>query len=132
MVALSIGLGVCMAVSAQRAWGQAPPPPITGVEASAIPATYTGPCPHQIRFVAKIGVGVYPMSFNYQWIRSDGAKGPIQEGKVPKATTKTMEFVDYWRLGAAGQQMTISESLRVRSGNTDITSNAAQAQITCR
>ncbi len=115
---------------AQMVWAQGAP--ITAVTAAAYPQSYTGPCPAKITFTGKIYVDRYPMTFNYQWQRSDGAKGPLRMMRVPNASTRVLTVIEHWQLGAPGQQKQVWEQLRVRSGNTDITSAPATATINCR
>jgi len=115
---------------AQMVWAQGAP--ITAVTVAAYPQSYTGPCPAKITFTGKIYVDRYPMTFNYQWQRSDGAKGPLRMMRVPNASTRVLTVIEHWQLGAPGQQKQVWEQLRVRSGNTDITSAPATATINCR
>jgi hypothetical protein len=72
------------------------------------------------------------MTLNYQWQRSDGAKGPLRVMRVPNASTRVLTIIEHWQLGAPGKQMQVWEQLRVRSGKTDITSAPATATINCR
>ena len=124
---LLVGLCVIAAFTAHVA-GQG----IGDVRVTASPQHYTGPCPGHIRFTARIVVEHYPMALNYQWERSDGAKGPVKVVKVPSAATKTITTVDTWQVGTRCERGEVWEKLRVRSGNADITSDQATATVTCR
>ena len=106
--------------------------PISEVTASAHPQHYKGPCPAKITFTGRIHVNRYPMTLNCQWERSDGATGPVKVLRVPSAQTRVMTVTDTWQLGAPGQSKEIWEKLRVRTGNTDMSSAPAAATIDCR
>ena len=102
------------------------------VSVTATPQSFTGRCPAHLKFTARIAVDRYPMTLNYQWERSDGAKGPVKVVKVPNANTHSVTTVDSWQIGAKGDHLDVWEKIRVRSGNTDITSDAATVTVTCR
>jgi len=114
--------------STQPGYGQS----ISGVEVVSNMSHYSGGCPAHIRFTGKIFVNAYPMTLNYQWERSDGVKGPVKIVHVPSRSTRSITAVDTWQLGAPGKRMQVSAKLRVRSGNTDLTSNSAQVTVACR
>ena len=98
------------------------------VTVAATPHSFSGRCPAHVRFTAKIEVDKYPMILNVQWERSDGAKGPVKIIKVPSAGTKSVTAVDSWQIGTSGD---VWEKIRVRSGNTDITSDSPTVTIKC-
>lgn len=129
-LSLMVLAALLVSLPAQMVWAQGAP--ITAVTAAAHPQSYTGPCPAKITFTGKIYVDRYPMTLNYQWQRSDGAKGPLRGMRVPNPSTRVLTVIEHWQLGAPGQQMQVWEQLRVRSGNTDITSAPATATINCR
>lgn len=101
------------------------------VTATASPENYSGHCPRKIKFTGRVEITSSPMSFNYHWERSDGAKSPVKVVRVPKGNTRTVTVVDYWMLGRKGHTE-IWEKLVVNSGNTHIMSNPASAQLNCR
>ena len=105
---------------------------VSGVNVMASVQTYSGKCPAKIKFTGTIEVTKYPMTFNYQWERSDGAKGPKKVVRVPSAKTKTVTVVDYWQVGAKGEAITVSAKLRVRTGNLDLTSAPAEVTVNCK
>lgn len=105
---------------------------VTEVTVVANPQAYKGPCPGKLKFTGTMYVSRYPMTLNYQWERSDGAKGPVRVVHIPNAKTRSITVVDYWQVGASGQHLQVWERLRVRTGNTDITSSPATVTISCR
>jgi len=102
------------------------------VTVTAKPESFAGQCPVTIKFTGTIQVLSYPMSFNYQWERSDGAKGQVRVVHVPNAKTKTVTVVDYWKVGSKGQHLEVWEKLRVNCGNTHIVAGPASSSINCR
>jgi hypothetical protein len=48
--------------------------PISRVTVGVNYSRYNGSCPANLRFTANIYVDRVPMSYNYEWERSDGAK----------------------------------------------------------
>jgi hypothetical protein len=102
---------------------------IAGVTVRATPQSYSGPCPARIRFIGVIQVDKSPMLLNCQWERSDGVKSPVKQIHVAKGT-KTVTISDSWQLSTHGRQQ-VSETLRVRSGNADVSSSAT-ATVNCR
>ena len=101
---------------------------VTEVKAIAKPKQYHGPCPTTIEFVATIFVSHHPARVDYQWERSDGAKGPrqtITNRSAGEGVSTTWEIsrrihgeFDGW------------EKLHVLAP-TGISSNEAQFQIKC-
>lgn len=103
--------------------------PIVSVKVGANYSHYRGPCPAQLRFTANIYVDRYPMTYNYQWERSDGAKTRVQVVHVRNAAERHLIIHEDWTLGAQGE---VWESLRVRTGNTDVSSEPARVIVECR
>jgi hypothetical protein len=106
--------------------------PIGNVSVTADPESFAGRCPVTIKFTGTIEVLAYPMTFNYHWERSDGAKGPVHVVRVPSPRTRTITVVDTWRLGSQGQNLNVWQKLHVNCGNTHIVSEPASASISCR
>lgn len=102
---------------------------IGGVTVKASPESYNGPCPARIRFTGVIEVQRYPMSLNYHWERSDGAKGPVKVFHVNKGT-RTITTVEMWQLSTPGRQQ-VSATLHVNSGNEHL-SSSARVHVNCR
>jgi hypothetical protein len=129
LVKLSFAVAACAIISCSAlVAGQG----IAQVRVVAGPRHYHGPCPGQIRFSAKIVVDRYPMTLNYQWERSDGARGPVRVVRIPSAATRSITAVDMWRTGTRGERAELWEKIRVRSGNADITSDPAVVTLACR
>jgi len=114
-----------LCLSVRRAEGQGP---ISSVRVGANYSHYRGPCPARLRFTGNIYVDQYPMSFNYQWERSDGAKGQLHVVRVNNPEEQHIVVREDWTLSTHGE---VWESLRVRSGNTDVTSEAARVVVEC-
>lgn len=104
---------------------------IVSVSVTAVPQSYVGPAPAKIKFVATVTVESMPMTFNYQWERSDGSMGKKQVVKVTPATGKTLTFEVTWQLGAPGKQYKVWEKIHVACGNQKVTSAPAAVAITC-
>jgi len=102
---------------------------IGGVTVKASPDTYNGPCPAKIRFTGVIEVLHRPMTLNYHWERSDGAKGPVKVFHVT-GNTRTITTVEMWQLNTPGREQ-ITATLHVNSGN-DHLSSSATVRATCR
>jgi len=70
------------------------------VKVNATPEKCSAFCPKKIDFNATIAVEK-PMKISYRWIRSDGAKGPIQKIYFRRPGFKTVNTS--WTLGAGGK-----------------------------
>lgn len=97
---------------------------------------YYGSCPVTVVFTGVINFTMpHPRGgfvFNYQWTRSDGAKGPITVIQ-PGPRQRQMFLRDPWTLGGRGQRYNnLSETLHVNSGNTHIVQTSRAVSITCR
>jgi len=105
---------------------------IGNVTVTASPQNYNGPCPGgQIKFRGVIEVNNSPMTLNYQWIRGDGTRSPAQAKVYHVAKgTKTVTVVDNLNVHA-GAKAQLSDTLRVRSGNADVTASAT-ATLKCK
>jgi hypothetical protein len=106
--------------------------PISSVQVGVNMSHYRGPCPAHLRFTGNIYVARFPMSYNYQWERSDGAKTPLHVVRVNSAADRHLMIVEEWNLGAPGRASEVWERLRVRSGNTDVTSDTKTVVVECR
>lgn len=101
---------------------------VTRVGIVAKPAAYEGPCPATVQFIATIHVSHYPTFAEYQWERSDGAKGPRQRVEIRSAGRGV---TDTWRLGAGRRRWAVWERLHVLAP-TGIYSPAARVTLNCR
>jgi hypothetical protein len=93
---------------------------------------YRGPCPAHLRFTGNIYVDRYPMTYNYQWERSDGARSEKHVVRVTSPAERHITIFEEWNLGAPGRSNEVWERLRVRTGNTDVTSEGANVVVECR
>jgi hypothetical protein len=100
------------------------------VSVDAHPSSYTGRAPAHLRFVAHIELAG-ARTFNYQWERSDGAKGPVKVVQV-NPNQRAMTAVDTWQLGAPGQKMEVWEKIHVNCGNQHLTSEPVTVSISYR
>ena len=83
---------------------------VTKVAVVAKPKVYHGPCPAEIQFVGTIFVSKHPVTVEYQWERSDGAKGERQKVVIRSAG---QGVYDSWRLSASKSHMKVREKLHV-------------------
>jgi len=70
-------------------------------------------------------------SFNYYWVRSDGAKGPVNVVR-PSPSQNMLVVKEPWTLGAAGQHYDLSVKLFVNSGNTHLEQTSQVVSVTCK
>jgi hypothetical protein len=101
---------------------------VTKVVTVVNPKTFTGQCPAELRFTGTIFVSRHPVTVEYEWLRSDGAKGPRQRVTINSAGQGVS---DTWQLGAHGQHLRVWEKLHVLAP-TGITSAPATATVNCR
>jgi hypothetical protein len=101
---------------------------VTRVGIVAQPRAWDGPCPADIQFIATIHVSHFPTWVEYQWERSDGAKGPRRRVEIRSAGRGVS---DVWRLGGKRQRLRIWERLHVLAP-TGIDSPEARVTINCR
>lgn len=101
---------------------------VTGAALSADPASYNGPCPGVIKFNGKIAANGQG-EVKYQFIRSDGAIGPVQTlvfsgpGAKPVSTT--------WTLGGTSLPEFVGwEAIKILSPNP-MESNHADFKLLC-
>jgi hypothetical protein len=125
-------LAIVFFLTATESLSARPAQGIGSIGVTATPHAFRGPCPAHLRFSARIEVDHFPMTLNYQWERSDGAKGPVRVVRVPSARTKTVTVVDTWQMGRKGDRLDVWEKVRVRSGNADTTSREATVTVDCR
>ncbi|MBZ5627357.1 MAG: hypothetical protein LAO06_00660 [Acidobacteriia bacterium] len=106
--------------------------PIKSVKVGVNYSRYRGPCPAHLRFTGNIYVDRVPMTYNYQWERSDGAKGKKHVVHVSNSGERHLTIHEEWSLGTPGRTREVWQSLRVRSGNTDVTSEPARVVVECK
>jgi hypothetical protein len=119
--------GISLAARAERN-------PFGAIGIGANRSSYVGACPVNIVYTANINLN-YPhpagLEFNYYWVRSDGAKGPVTVVR-PSPGQRMVIVREPWRLGAAGQHYDISETLFVNSGNTHLQQASQVVSVTCK
>ncbi len=71
---------------------------VTSLTADVNTPLYTGSCPHVLVFSATITTNA-PGTVSYQWERSDGVLGPIEERTFSAAATETV--TSDWELAGA-------------------------------
>lgn len=101
---------------------------VTKVVAIAKPKMYDGPAPATLEFVGTIFVSRHPVTVEYQWERSDGAKG---ERRKITIRSEGQGVKDSWQLGAPGEHLRVWEKLHVLVP-TGIASAAAVVTVNCR
>jgi hypothetical protein len=104
-------------------------PVVTRVVAIVRPVSYSGKCPATLHWSATLTVRNPPATVQYEWLRSDSAKGPTKE-IVVRGTSATVGG-ESWQLGADKDRIHVWERLHVISPNT-VNSRAAGVNVTCR
>ena len=99
------------------------------VSVRAVPENWGGRCPHTFKFNGVVQVNG-PGTFNYHWIRSDGAKSPVQIVTVRKGQ-RVVHVHDTWSIGAKGMKIDISQTLYVNSGSQHLNAHSNTIPINC-
>ena len=99
------------------------------VSVRAVPENWGGKCPHTFKFSGSVQVNG-PGSFNYHWVRSDGAKSAVQNMMVKKGQ-KVAHVNDTWTLGSKGMKADIFQTLYVNSGNQHLKAQSNTIPIKC-
>jgi len=95
---------------------------------------YVGACPVEVIFTGNINLNhPHPkgLAFNYYWVRSDGAKGPVNVVR-PTPAQNMIIVKEPWTLGRPGQHYDVSVKLFVNSGNTHLEQDSQAVSLTCR
>ena len=95
---------------------------------------YAGACPVEVVFTGNINLNSpHPkgFSFNYYWVRSDGAKGPVNVVR-PSPSQNMLIVKEPWTVGAAGHHYDLSVKLFVNSGNTHLEQTSQVVSVTCK
>ncbi len=104
-------------------------PVVTSVSAGVDLPSYQGPCPGKLTFAGTIITAVVPKTpVTYQWVRSDGVKGPK---RTLTMTTTAAVVTDVWKVGTSGEMMRVWQELRILTP-TVVKSNQASAAVLCR
>jgi len=126
-------LFVVAAFSVPRA-ARAEENPFGEIRIGANRSRYVGGCPVDIVYTANINLNSPQpagLVFNYQWVRSDGAKGPVTVVH-PNPNQRMVIVREPWHLGAAGQHYDVSVTLFVNSGNTHLQQASQVVSVTCK
>ncbi len=102
---------------------------VTAVRVVVDQVSYQGPCPAKLLFTATITAATPRTSpISYQWVHSDGVKGPKRTLRMVGATATV---TDHWKLGASGQMVRGWNELHILSPNR-LVSNQAMTSVLCR
>ena len=94
----------------------------------ANPKVWNGKAPAHLKFTGTIFVNNPPVEVEYTWIRSDGAKSPVEKVTIASAG---QGFTDTWDVGGAGEHLRVWERLEVISPNK-ASSNPAFVTVNCK
>jgi hypothetical protein len=76
----------------------------------------------ELSFVAVLNLNVFPITFNYRWERSDGARAEQRVIKVNASSNGTYKLVEKWKVGDGVDVNGLWERVSVNSGNTHLVS----------
>lgn len=76
----------------------------------------------EITFVAVVNLNVIPISFNFHWERSDGARTAVRVISVRNTGEQNYRLVEKWTVGQNVQIDQLWEKVFVNSGNTHLAS----------
>jgi hypothetical protein len=76
----------------------------------------------EITFVAVVNLDVIPISFNFHWERSDGARTAVRVISVRNTNEQTYRLVEKWTVGQNVATDQLWEKVFVNSGNTHLAS----------
>jgi hypothetical protein len=108
--------------------------PFGSIRIGASRSKYAGACPVEVIFTGNINLNSpHPkgLSFNYYWLRSDGAKGPTNVVR-PSLGQHMVIVKEPWTLGAPGRHEEISVKLFVNSGETHLEQASQVVSVTCK
>jgi hypothetical protein len=108
--------------------------PFGPIRIGANRSKYVGACPVEVIFTGNINLNSpHPngFAFNYYWVRSDGAKGPVNVVR-PAPSQNMLVVKEPWTFGAAGQRYNVSVKLYVNSGNTHLEQASQVVSVTCK
>ncbi|HET9471226.1 MAG TPA: hypothetical protein VFO24_08980 [Usitatibacter sp.] len=101
---------------------------VTRVTLVAKPRVYNGSCPATIDFIGTIHLSRHPARVEYEWERSDGARGRREVIEIRAAGQGVRES---WTLGRPGEHTTIGMRLHVLAP-TGISSPEVRVRVNCR
>lgn len=108
--------------------------PFGPIRVAANRSKYAGACPVEVIFTGNINLNTpHPQGFvfNYYWVRSDGAKGPVNVVR-PSPGQHMLIVKQPWSVGAPGRHYDLSVTLFVNSGNTHLQQSSQVVSVSCR
>jgi hypothetical protein len=108
--------------------------PFGALRIGANRSAFTGKCPVSVIFTGNIKLNMpHPQgfTFNYSWVRSDGAKGPVNVVH-PGPNERMLVVKEPWEVGAAGHHYDLSVTLHVNSGNTHLQEQSQVVSVNCK
>jgi hypothetical protein len=101
---------------------------VTKLKIGVTPTSFNGPCPKTFDFHCTITVNHSPVTVEYEWVRSDGVKGPKEQVEIRHGSVTVS---DRWQLGEAKQHLREWEKVHIISPK-DMNSPAAVVNVNCR
>jgi hypothetical protein len=108
--------------------------PFQSIRVGANRSRYVGACPVEIVFTGNINLNSphqKGLAFNYYWLRSDGAKGPVNLVR-PSPSQRMVIVKEPWTLGTPGRHQEVSVRLFVNSGETHLEQPSQVVSVTCK
>jgi tetratricopeptide (TPR) repeat protein len=84
----------------------------------------------EITFIAVLNLNVVPISFNFHWERSDGARTAQKVVKINNTGESAYTLEERWSVGPSVQLNSLWEKLYVNTGVTHLVSEPIQANAT--
>jgi hypothetical protein len=81
----------------------------------------------EITFVAELSLNVIPITFNFHWERSDGARTAVKVVPVKNSNEATYRLMEKWIVGKNVPTDQLWERVFVNSGNTHLVSGQIMA-----
>jgi len=81
-----------------------------------------------LKFSVRIDVLTTPLTYNYHWERSDGAKSAVKVASVKKGVP-SIAITDSWKLGPNSGLQEVWEQLFINTGNTHLSSEQVKIAV---
>lgn len=101
---------------------------VTKLKIGVKPTSFNGHCPATFDFHCTITVNHSPATVEYEWVRSDGVKGPKARVEIRHGSVTVS---DRWQLGEGKQHLREWEKVHIISPK-DMNSPAAVVNVNCR
>ena len=82
-----------------------------------------------LTFIAELNLNVVPVSFNFHWERSDGAKSAQKVVKIGNTGENRYRLEEKWSVGPTVQIGDLWEKVYVNTGNTHLVSEPIKANV---